>query len=101
MIIVLASIKVKPGTCAEFIEIFKANVPNVLAEDGCIEYAPTVDADTGLPPQQLDKNVVTIVEKWNSVEALQAHLVASHMLNYKEQVKDIVLEVGLKILQPV
>jgi quinol monooxygenase YgiN len=101
MIIVLASIKVKPGTCAEFIKIFNDNVPNVLAEDGCIEYAPTVDAETGLPPQQLDENIVTIVEKWDSVEALKAHLAAPHMLSYKEQVKDIVLDVGLKVLQPV
>jgi quinol monooxygenase YgiN len=100
MIIVLASIKVKPGTRASFIEIFNANIPNVLAEDGCIEYAPTVDIATGLPPQQLDENIVTIVEKWASVEALQAHLVAPHMLSYKEQVKDIVLDVGLKVLQP-
>ena len=100
MIIVLASIKVKPGSCAEFIEIFKANVPNVLAEDGCIEYAPTVDIETALPPQQLDENIVTIVEKWDSVEALKAHLVAPHMLSYKEQVKDIVLDLGLKVLQP-
>ena len=100
MIIVLASIKVKPGSCAEFIEIFKANVPNVLAEIGCIEYAPTVDVETGLPPQQLDGNIITIVEKWDSVAALQAHLVAPHMLSYKEQVKDIVLDVGLKVLQP-
>ena len=101
MIIVLASIKVKAGTRSQFIELFNANVPNVLAEDGCIEYAPTIDAETGLPPQQLDENIVTIVEKWDSVEALKAHLVAPHMLDYKEQVKDIVIGLDLKVLQPV
>jgi quinol monooxygenase YgiN len=101
MIIVLAAITVKPGSRPAFIEIFNANVPNVLAEDGCIEYAPTVDVETGLPPQQLDENIVTIVEKWDSVEALKAHLAAPHMLSYKEQVKDIVTGLDLKVLQPV
>ncbi len=98
MINVLASIEVKPGRVAEFVAIFKANVPNVLAEDGCIEYVPTVDVATGLPPQVLNANIVTIIEKWESIAHLQAHLVAPHMLAYKEKVKDIVLGVTLKIL---
>lgn len=99
MIIVLASISVKPEKKKEFIDIFKANVPAVKAENGCIEYSPTIDIDTGLPPQVLDENVVTIVEKWESPEALQAHLSAPHMLQYKEDVKDMVTDVSLKVLQ--
>jgi len=98
MINVLAAIEVKEGRLAEFLAIFKANVPNVLAEEGCIEYAPTVDVATGLAPQVLDKNIVTIIEKWESVEHLHAHLAAPHMLAYKAQVKDIVVGVALKIL---
>lgn len=101
MIIVLAAIKVKPEKRAEFIEIFKANVPNVLAEDGCIEYCPTIDIETGLPPQSKDENVVTIVEKWESTKALHAHLVAPHMLAYKQDVADMVEGMDLKVLQPV
>jgi len=99
MIIVLAFIEVKPGRVAEFIKIFKSNVPNVLAEQGCIEYAPTVDVPTGLPPQECNQYMVTIVEKWRDVEALQAHLEMPHMLAYKERVQDLVEKVSLKILQ--
>ncbi len=47
MITVIASIKVVPDKVVEFVKIFNENVPNVLAEDGCIEYYPTVDIETG------------------------------------------------------
>jgi quinol monooxygenase YgiN len=98
MINVIASIHVKEGRVSEFIEIFKANVPKVLEEKGCVEYMPTIDAPTGLPPQELNNNVVTIIEKWGSLEDLQAHITAPHMLAYKEKVKDIVDKVSLKVL---
>ena len=98
MINVIASIHIKEGRLIEFIEIFKSNIPNVLEEKGCIEYVPTIDVATGLPPQELNNNVVTIIEKWDSLEDLQAHLSAPHMLAYKETVKDIVDKVSLKVL---
>ena len=99
MINVIASVRVKAGNRPKFIEIFKSNVPDVKAEKGCIEYAPTVDIDANIPPQILDENVVTIIEKWESLEALTAHLSAPHMLSYREKVKDIVEDVSIKVLQ--
>ena len=99
MINVIASIYIKEGRLSEFVEIFKLNIPNVLKEEGCIEYVPTVDILTDLPPQELDDNVVTIIERWNSLDDLQAHLSAPHMLAYKENVKDLVDKVSLKILK--
>lgn len=98
MIHVLASIQVKEGHLAEFVAIFKANVPNVLAEKGCVEYVPTLDVQTDMTRQVTDKNEVTIVEKWATLEDLIAHSQAPHMLRYGEQVKEIVANVSLKIL---
>jgi len=98
MINVIASRHIKEGRLSEFIEIFKSNIPNVLEEKGCIEYVPTIDVPTGLPPQESNNNVVTIIEKWSSLEDLQAHLSASHMLSYKEKVKDLVDKVSLRVL---
>jgi len=98
MINVIASIHIKEGRLSEFIEIFKSNIPKVLEEKGCIEYVPTIDVSTGLPPQELNNNVVTIIEKWDSLEDLQVHLSAPHMLAYKENVKDLVDKVSLKVL---
>jgi quinol monooxygenase YgiN len=99
MVNVIAAIRVKPGKRTKFLEIFKANIPSVIAEQGCIEYLPTVDLDAGLPPQSLDENMVTILEMWESLEALRDHLKAPHMKAYRTQVKDLVAEMTLKILQ--
>lgn len=99
MIHVIASIRVKPGCVPEFMEIFKSNVPSVKAEKGCIEYVPTIDVDSGLPPQDLDENRVTIIEKWERLESLHAHLRTPHMLAYRDQVKDIVEDLSLYVLE--
>jgi quinol monooxygenase YgiN len=72
-----------------------------LAEDGCHQYSPTVDLASGIAAQgELRGDVVTVVEAWESLAALQAHLIAPHMLAYREQVKEIVQGVKLQILEP-
>ncbi|MBU3947210.1 MAG: antibiotic biosynthesis monooxygenase [Proteobacteria bacterium] len=101
MINVIASIQIKDGRLTEFIDIFKSNIPNVLQEKGCIEYVPTIDVPTGLSLQNLNKNVVTIIEKWISIEDLQTHLLTPHMLAYSEKVKNLVENLSLKVLEEV
>lgn len=101
MIYVIATVEVKAGKREAFLAEFRKNRPNVLAEKGCIEYGPTVDATTDVKAQiPLRESVVTIVEKWESLQALHAHLVAPHMAVYRERVKDIVVGVTLQILDP-
>lgn len=99
MIHVLASIHVKENSFNAFLETFRANVPNVRAEQGCIEYVPAIDAVTDIPVQQRQPSVVTVIEKWESVAALLAHLESPHMIAYKEATMDMVLQVDVKILQ--
>lgn len=99
MIIVIATIRCRPGTRQRFLDAFRKIVPDVLAERGCLEYGPTVDAITELPNQHRDGDRVTIVEKWESVETLQDHLVAPHMQAYRPKVKDYVLTSELRVLE--
>ena len=99
MINVIASVRVKTGRRSDFLEIFKSNVPKVREEKGCIEYFPAVDVDAGLPPQILDENGVTIIEKWDSLEDLRNHLNAPHMQDYREKVGDMVESTSIKVLQ--
>ncbi len=99
MIHVIASITVKASERDAFLAIFKANVPKVLEEEGCVEYSATVDFPTEVPIQETNANVVTIVEKWETFPHLQAHFTAPHMLEYKTKVEDMVEEVSLKILK--
>jgi quinol monooxygenase YgiN len=99
MINVIASISIETGSLSGFLEIFRANMLKVREERGCIEYFPLVDIDAKLTPQILDENVVTIIEKWESLEALREHLEAPHMLAYREKVKNIVTGLSLKVLR--
>ncbi len=99
MIHVIASIGVKPGKRAEFIEAFKKNVPAVLAENGCVEYIPTVDTDSGIDAQWKDETVVTIIEKWETIEALHAHLAAPHMEQFRNDTAHLTEDVSLTILE--
>jgi quinol monooxygenase YgiN len=99
MINVIAFISVKASERDAFIEIFKANIPKVLKEEGCIEYSATVDFQTEIPIQETNANVVTVIEKWESLPHLEAHFTASHMLEYKSKVEGMVEDVSLKILE--
>ena len=99
MIRVIASIRVKIGRLADYLAVLKATVPAVRKEKGCIEYVPAIDIDSKLPVQVLDKNVVTILEKWEGLEELNAHLGSPHMLDYREKVKNLVENVSVKVLR--
>jgi quinol monooxygenase YgiN len=101
MIHVIATIKVKPGTREKFLGILKANVPRITAEKGCIAYVPAVDVESGIPVQvDLRLDVVTLIEAWESLDDLQTHLKAPHMLAYREKVKDIVKNISLHVMTP-
>ena len=99
MIHVLASITVKASEHYAFLEIFKANIPKVLKEQGCLEYSATVDFLTKLLIQEANPNVSDGCGKWETFSHLQAHFTAPHMLEYKAKVEDMVEDVSLKILQ--
>ncbi len=101
MIYVIALVRLKPGKKDEFLDVLNSNVPKVRVERGCIEYVPTVDIDVGLPPQIMDENLVTIIEQWESPEALRDHLATPHMAIYREKVADLVENVILKVLREV
>ncbi|MBM3491419.1 MAG: antibiotic biosynthesis monooxygenase [Alphaproteobacteria bacterium] len=101
MIHVLAIITVKPGMRDAFLKEFRANVPNVLKEKGCIEYGPTIDAAIDHPAQtKIGPDTAVIVEKWANMDDLKAHMVAPHMKAYAEKVKDMLAKRVIHIMSP-
>lgn len=101
MIHVIATISLAPGRRSDFLSEFHKLVPLVHAEDGCIEYGPTVDLEHGIPGQPaMRDDVVTVVEKWESLPALHAHLAAPHMTKYRETVSAMVKGVEIRVLGP-
>ena len=51
LIHVIAIVELHAGRREAFLAEFRKVVPLVLAEEGCIEYGPTVDLPTGIPAQ--------------------------------------------------
>lgn len=101
MIHVLATIELNPGTRDAFLAEIKKIVPMVLAEDGCLEYGPAIDLASGLPDQPpLRENTVVVIEKWASLNALDAHRNARHMVDFRPKVKAFVIGIQLQILSP-
>ena len=97
MIYVIARSVLKPGKRDEFLKIFKANVPNVLAESGCISYTPCIDVEIG---RGTDENSVTIVECWESPAHLKAHLATPHMKKFMDDVRDLRESSNLSVVTP-
>ncbi len=99
MVHVLAMITAKPGQRDAILEAFKANVPAVHAEDGCIEYGAAVDAEgVGSFQTEFGPDTFVVVEKWESLDALKAHAASPHMAAYGAKTKDMIAERVIHVL---
>ena len=102
MIHVIAVITAKPGKRAEILQHFRANVPNVHKEKGCIEYGAAVDAENALGFQtKWGAETFLVIEKWESMDALKAHAAAPHMAAYGAKTKELIASRVIHILTPV
>lgn len=101
MIYVIAAIELSPGGKEKYLAELKRVMPLVHKEKGCLEYGPTVDVPTGIPIQLPQRdNIVTLIERWESVDALKLHLSQPHFLEYRERVKDVMKGVSVQVLAP-
>jgi quinol monooxygenase YgiN len=98
---VIALITARPGRRAELLQAFQANVPNVHAEEGCVEYVATIDAEgAGSIQTRFGPDTFVVVEKWASLDALQAHAAAPHMAAYAAKTKDLIASRVIHVLSP-
>ena len=101
MIHVVAIITARPGQRAQILQHFRANVPAVRAEKGCIEYGAAVDAENALAIQtRWGADTFLVIEKWESMEALKAHAAAPHMAAYGAKTKEMIASRVIHILSP-
>ena len=101
MIHAIAVIPAKPGKRAETLHPFRANVPNVHKEKGCIEYGAAVDAENALAFQtKWGPETFLVIEKWESMDALKAHAAAPHMAAYGAKTKELIASRVIHILSP-
>lgn len=102
MICVVATIEVVPEAREEFLQLFKALVPNVLGEEGCVEYVPMIDLEMAIPSQGPPReNVVTVIEKWADLESLERHLMTPHMMEFRRRSKGLVATSTLQVFEPI
>lgn len=101
MIHVVAVITAKPGMREAILQAFRANVPAVKAEAGCIEYGAAVDFEDGPKFQtKYGADTLLVIEKWQSMDALKAHAAAPHMTAYAAKTKDLIASRLIHILAP-
>ena len=99
MIHVIAIITAKPGQRDAILAAFRANVPAVHAEQGCIEYTPVIDvADAGPMQAKLGEDSFMVVEKWESAAALEAHAASPHMASYGARTKEMTASRAIHVL---
>ena len=101
MIHVIAIITAKPGQREAILREFRANVANVRAEDGCIEYGPAIDAEgLGSFQTKFGPDSFVAIEKWRDAQALKAHAAAPHMAAYAAKVKGLIASRVIHVLAP-
>ena len=73
---------------ADYIAQTKTILDTVRREDGCIEYRLLGDCETDWEkPQRFGERTLWMLEKWESIEALKAHLATPHMKAFGPKVR--------------
>lgn len=101
MLTVVAEIRTRPGQHHRqaVLDEFAKIVPVVLQEAGCHGYEPLIDHAAGVSFQTTAPDSITMVERWESVAHLEAHLQTPHMKAWSDAVKADVLETHIRILE--
>ena len=86
---VLCRFDLKPdASIADYTNKTLAVVPTVRAEDGCRMYTLLRDAATDWDrPMRFGERTMWMLEKWDSVDALKAHLETPHMKAFGPSVR--------------
>ncbi|MDH2591875.1 putative quinol monooxygenase [Acinetobacter nosocomialis] len=102
MLTIIAEIRTQSGGQhrQDVLDAFQKIIPTVLAEEGCHGYEPLIDHKSNASFQtQEEPDTIVMLEKWESVAHLEAHLATPHMQAHHKAVKDDVVDVKIRILE--
>lgn len=101
MIHIVVTMIVKAGRLPDFLAECEKLRPLVLAEQGCIEYVYTRDIASPLGIQEtINSNRITLVEKWESLAALQVHTEQAHMKEFGPRIQAMRESVTARVTEP-
>ena len=100
---VLCRFDLKPDAdMADYAAKTLAVVPTVRAEDGCRLYTLLKDASTDWDkPMRFGERTMWMLEKWDSIDALKAHLDTPHMKAFGPTVRPMRTASTFHVLEPV
>ena len=81
---VVVTSRAKPGKGAELLDAYGGLAEQTHAEDGCIAF--TLHRAHG------DADVIALVERWESKEALDAHIATEHLAAFRRETADLFAE---------
>lgn len=101
MLTIIAEIRIQSGGQhrQNVLGAFQKIIPTVLAEEGCHGYEPLIDHKSNASFQTQEPDTIVMLEKWESVAHLEAHLATPHMQAHHKAVKDDVVDVKIRILE--
>jgi quinol monooxygenase YgiN len=90
MLHVVVTMRIKQGRMEEFLAACKELRPLVLGEPGCLAYDYTRDVPSPFDAQpRTEPDRITLLERWESLDALRAHLATPHMKAAGAKMKDL------------
>ncbi len=80
MIHVCAPAVIKPQFQKEYLAILEELAPRVRREPGCLRYTPCVE-------EGIEGTTVTMIETWESREALESHLAGENIAWFRQKIQ--------------
>ncbi|MDR2211725.1 MAG: antibiotic biosynthesis monooxygenase [Spirochaetaceae bacterium] len=100
MVHLVVTFGIKEGKMDEYLAELKKLRPLVLAEKGCVEYTFAREYKSSLAIQEpVDPNRLTLIEKWETPEALAIHGASSHMKEFEPRLKPLQTGVSARIME--
>ena len=102
MVYVVVTNKIVKGKMKEFLAACEEVRPHVLAEKGCLAYEHVREVRSPLGIQEpIDPDRITLVERWESLAALEAHSKAPHMAPFAARVKGLRESVTARVCETI
>ncbi|MDR2314664.1 MAG: antibiotic biosynthesis monooxygenase [Spirochaetaceae bacterium] len=100
MVHLVVSFMIKEGKMEEYLGELKKLRPLVLAEKGCVEYTFVREYQSPIAIQETpNPNRLTLIEKWETPEALAVHGEAPHMKEFEARLAPLRAGASARVME--